>query len=189
MKSNEQTHRLIQRWCREQQGIETVDKVTESVIRHYIQDLQERGKYSFYADENQKQTNHPDRRRDYRKPVSNTTINNYIRNLRVFFNWLDRDYVIKRNPMKKVRQLKVNRKAKEYLPDEEMRRLLSRLDKSYFSEHRDYVMTLLMLDTGMLTKDLGTILVGKQAVEEGIIDRVGGIRDAVAKLRKMICTS
>ena len=46
-----------------------------------------------------------------------------------------------------------------------------------------------MLDTGMLTKDLGTILVGKQAVEEGIIDRVGGIRDAVAKLRKMICTS
>lgn len=47
----------------------------------------------------------------------------------------------------------------------------------------------LMLDTGMLTKDLGTILVGKQAVEEGIIDRVGGIRDAVAKLRKMICTS
>ncbi len=27
-----------------------------------------------------------------------------------------------------------------------------------------------MLDTGMLTKDLGTILVGKQAVEEGIID-------------------
>ena len=47
----------------------------------------------------------------------------------------------------------------------------------------------LMLDTGMLTKDLGTILVGHQAVEEGIIDEVGGIRDAVARLRKMICTS
>ena len=30
-----------------------------------------------------------------------------------------------------------------------------------------------MLDTGMLTKDLGTILVGHQAVEEGIIDRSG----------------
>ena len=47
----------------------------------------------------------------------------------------------------------------------------------------------LMLDTGMLTKDLGTILVGHQAVEEGIIDEVGGIQDAVARLRKMICTS
>ena len=159
MKSYEQALRLFERWCKEQQGIETVDKVTESVIRHYIQDLQERGKYSFYADESQKETNFPDRRRDYRKPVSNTTINNYIRNLRVFFNWLDRDYVIKRNPMKKVRQLKVNRKAKEYLADEEVRRLLSRLDKSYFSEHRDYVMTLLMLDSGMRLGECSALLV------------------------------
>lgn len=47
----------------------------------------------------------------------------------------------------------------------------------------------LMLDTGMLTKDLGTILVGGQAVSEGIIDQVGGIQDAVAKLREMICIS
>ena len=30
--------------------------------------------------------------RDYRKFVSVATINNYIRNLRVFFNWLERDY-------------------------------------------------------------------------------------------------
>ena len=44
----------------------------------------------------------------------------------------------------------------------------------------------LMLDTGMLTKDLGTILVGRQAVEEGIIDRVGGISDAMNKLHSMI---
>lgn len=44
----------------------------------------------------------------------------------------------------------------------------------------------LMLDTGMLTKDLGTILVGRQAVNEGIIDQVGGISDAMDKLRSMI---
>ena len=36
----------------------------------------------------------------------------------------------------------------------------------------------LMLDTGMLTKDLGTILVGEDAVREGLIDEVGGIREA-----------
>ena len=45
----------------------------------------------------------------------------------------------------------------------------------------------LMLDTGMLTKDLGTILVGQRAVDEGIINEVGGIREAVAKLHEMIC--
>lgn len=44
----------------------------------------------------------------------------------------------------------------------------------------------LMLDTGMLTKDLGTILVGEQAVEEGIINEVGGIREAMAKLHSLI---
>ena len=36
----------------------------------------------------------------------------------------------------------------------------------------------LMLETGELTKDVGSVLVGKQAVQEGIIDEVGGIREA-----------
>ena len=44
----------------------------------------------------------------------------------------------------------------------------------------------LMLDTGMLTKDLGTILVGKQAVDEGIINQTGGICEAIEKLHQMI---
>ena len=44
----------------------------------------------------------------------------------------------------------------------------------------------MMLNTGMLTKDLGTILVGEQAVEEGIINEVGGIRDALKKLYELI---
>lgn len=44
----------------------------------------------------------------------------------------------------------------------------------------------MMLETGILTKDMGTILVGEQAVRHGIIDEVGGIRQAVRKLRKMI---
>ena len=47
----------------------------------------------------------------------------------------------------------------------------------------------LMMDTGMLTKDLGTILVGRQAVEEGLIDEVGGIKQALTKVKEMICTS
>ncbi|HJC56627.1 MAG TPA: ATP-dependent Clp protease proteolytic subunit [Candidatus Eisenbergiella intestinipullorum] len=43
----------------------------------------------------------------------------------------------------------------------------------------------MMMETGMLTKDLGTILVGKEAVEAGLIDQVGGIREAIAKLHEM----
>ena len=44
----------------------------------------------------------------------------------------------------------------------------------------------LMMNTGILTKDLGTILVGQQAVEEGLIDSTGGIHEAFAKLHQLI---
>lgn len=44
----------------------------------------------------------------------------------------------------------------------------------------------LMTETGILTKDVGTILVGEEAVNHGIIDEVGGIDKAVGKLRAMI---
>lgn len=44
----------------------------------------------------------------------------------------------------------------------------------------------MMIHTGILTKDLGTILVGEQAVTEGLIDRVGGISEAVQELKQRI---
>ena len=44
----------------------------------------------------------------------------------------------------------------------------------------------LMLETGFLTKDVGSVLVGKQAVKEGIIDEVGGMEDAYRKLCELI---
>ena len=44
----------------------------------------------------------------------------------------------------------------------------------------------LMLNPTQLVKDVGTMLEGKRAVEEGLIDEVGGIRDALNKLHEMI---
>lgn len=44
----------------------------------------------------------------------------------------------------------------------------------------------MMMNTGMLTKDLGTILVGEDAVREGLIDEVGGISRALKKLYTLI---
>lgn len=44
----------------------------------------------------------------------------------------------------------------------------------------------LMMETEMLTKDVGTILVGEEAVQNGIIDEVGGIKEAIEKLHKLI---
>lgn len=44
----------------------------------------------------------------------------------------------------------------------------------------------MMTHTGMLTKDVGTILVGQEAVDCGIIDEVGGIASAIRCLRKLM---
>ena len=44
----------------------------------------------------------------------------------------------------------------------------------------------LMTQTGILTKDVGTILVGEEAVKHGIINEVGGIDKAMSKLHEMI---
>ncbi|HEY3315443.1 MAG TPA: ATP-dependent Clp protease proteolytic subunit [Bacillota bacterium] len=44
----------------------------------------------------------------------------------------------------------------------------------------------LMFRTGELARDIGTVLVGKDAVKIGLIDDVGGIAEAVAKVQELI---
>lgn len=56
-------------------------------------------------------------------------------------------------------------------------------EHSFMSEER---FVELMMETGQLTKDLGTILVGRQAVEEGLINEIGGVHEALLRLHTMI---
>ena len=44
----------------------------------------------------------------------------------------------------------------------------------------------LMMETKILTKDVGSVLNGEGAVKHGIIDEVGGLSDAMEKLHEMI---
>lgn len=44
----------------------------------------------------------------------------------------------------------------------------------------------LMFRTGDLARDIGTVLVGKDAVECGLIDGIGGLHDALVKIRELI---
>lgn len=148
MNSYEQTLRLFERWCEEEDGIKEPSEVREATIRKYICDLQERGKYTLYSNDSMKKTNFPERRKDYRHEISITTINNYIRNIKAFYTWFSYE-TNTLNPMERVRQLPNERKAKEYLTDEELLKLCRGFDLSYFSEQRDYTIIMLLLDTGM----------------------------------------
>ena len=46
----------------------------------------------------------------------------------------------------------------------------------------------LMLKTGELSSDVGSVLYGREAVAKGIIDRVGGLSDALTELYRLIDT-
>lgn len=46
--------------------------------------------------------------------------------------------------------------------------------------------TKLMLQTGELAADVGSVIYGEEAVELGLIDRIGGLSDALSCLHEMI---
>jgi ATP-dependent protease ClpP protease subunit len=54
----------------------------------------------------------------------------------------------------------------------------SNIEKDFLNE--------LMLKTDNLLNDMGTILIGKQAVDYGLIDEVGGVSQAIVKLNGLI---
>ena len=54
----------------------------------------------------------------------------------------------------------------------------SKIEKSQFEQY--------MMATGEIATDVGTILYGKEAVASGLIDRLGGLNDALTALHKMI---
>lgn len=54
----------------------------------------------------------------------------------------------------------------------------SKIKKEKFKE--------LMLKTGELANDVGTVLFGEEAAQTGLIDAVGGLSDAIAKLNELI---
>lgn len=60
---------------------------------------------------------------------------------------------------------------------------------TFISEHsgiRKERLEELMLDTTQLVKDVGTMLEGKEAVNEGLLNEIGGIKEALGKLHEMI---
>ena len=54
------------------------------------------------------------------------------------------------------------------------------------SKIEEHVFRSLMLETGDIANDVGTVLFGLEAVNVGLIDKIGGIKDALAELNNRI---
>lgn len=150
-RSYEQTLRLFAKYLEEVENVTSSKDVTREMVTRYIVYIKERGKYTTTSNENSLIINKPANRTDYKKQVKNGTINNYIRNLKVYFNYMADSYLIKQSPMEKTKFLKAQRKKKPFLNDEEFRKLIKNIDVSKYSEYRDSVIIQLIFDTGMRT--------------------------------------
>lgn len=144
--SYEQTLRLFVQHLDKNEIMDT-EEVTHLTIQGYIKELRTRGKYTTATKSNC--NNYPELRSDYGKTVSEVTINNYLRNLRVFFNWCVDEDIIRKSPIRRGDFTKVERKPLEYVSDEDFKRMLKAMDDSKFSEYRDAIIIQLLLDTGM----------------------------------------
>ncbi len=117
LSSYEQTLKLLVLYLKNEHNVKEAGEVKELHIKEYIKYLQTRGKYTVVSNENTKLINFPENRVDYQKEISKTTINNYIRNIKVFFNYMYSNRYINNNPIKRVRQLKNQRNVVGYIKE------------------------------------------------------------------------
>lgn len=149
LSSYEQSLKLFLAYLKAEHEVEEVKRVKVGHIRQYVAYVQERGKYTVVNRETSKNINHPQNRRDYKKTVSIVTINNYIRNIKVFFNWLEQEGELHKNPVANIKQIKTERRQKAGISQEEFNALLSQFDYTKFHGYRNKVITMILQDTGM----------------------------------------
>lgn len=82
---------LFAAWLKENENVTDFEAVQDVMIRRYMLDLQNRGKYTFSADRKQEMINYPTHRRDYNQKLSNITINNYLRYIRTLYRCCSKD--------------------------------------------------------------------------------------------------
>lgn len=149
IKSYNQTLMLFMHYLEEEKSITDINKINKDIVQEYILFTKERGKYSFVASTDGMIKANIDKRPDIGEAVSDATLNNYLRNIKVFFNWLEDNKLIKENTVSNCKFVKTQRKSKDQLTDEEFNRLIKSIDITQFHQYRDYIICNLIMDTGM----------------------------------------
>lgn len=148
LQSYDQVLRLFIRYLSEQHGVTDVADVKPDHLRQYANYLRERGKYTVVSNEQTAKINRPDKRNDRGQRMSDTTMSNYLRTIKVFLRWLYRERIIDKNLAKDVPDVKPARKHKPLLSENELHLLFRAFDTSTFHGFRDWTITRLILDTG-----------------------------------------
>lgn len=149
IKSYHQTLILFAKYLEEEKQITEIRKVDKDIVTEYIEFTKDRGKYSYVASEEGMIKANIDKRTDIGKPISNVTLNSYLRNIKAFFTYLKDNNIISKSNVHECKFIKTERKSKEQLTDEEFNKLIRCIDCTKFHEFRDFTIINLIFDTGM----------------------------------------
>ncbi|MFC1929058.1 tyrosine-type recombinase/integrase [Chloroflexota bacterium] len=118
-------------------GINDVRKVSPDDLRQFIVASQQKLKWAGTPQQSEQK-------------ISDTAINTYVRGIKSFWSWLDREGTIKDNPLAKVPAPKIPKRLPKVLTEEELTRVLKVANES----DRDRAMVNLLLDSGIRLSEL-----------------------------------
>lgn len=127
----------------------TDDIITTGIMREYIH---------YLTFEKEKWDDHPTNKTGS-KGLSARSINNTIRNLRVFFNYLVGERILSSSPMENIQYQKDVKDTFEIFSDDDVRKLLDAPNTRTFTGMRDYTMMLVLVDTMCRIKELTNLRV------------------------------
>jgi integrase/recombinase XerD len=173
LKDHQQHYGMFKNWLLFNHPSLTLESMTSDHIRQYIQ-------YMLY--ERQQYTGHPILEKKKNQPIglSPSTINIRTRTLRCFLRFLHQEDYLKKDICKSIKLQKVEQDTIEGFSKEEMLSLLSVVNQREYVGFRDYVLMVLLFDTGMRINEALSIRV--ENVD--LTDRTIIIPASVAKNRK-----
>jgi site-specific recombinase XerD len=131
----------------EAQGIENLEDVTPNAIKGFIVSLQE---HVMGEGDSEKRTSFQGKR------MQPLTIKGYVRVVRAFFNWCEREGFLegRPNPAKRLPAIKIPRYVIPAFSQEQMKTVLDSCDTSTALGFRNYTIVLLLIDTGIRVAEL-----------------------------------
>jgi site-specific recombinase XerD len=132
------------------------------LIRTYILHLQKRQRYAGHPYISQQNAG-----------LSAVTIENYVRALRAFFNWLYREGYTEEPVLARLKPPKYPKKLVEPLTDVEIAAIFSAMDPNTSAGARDICLVTLLLDTGLRSNEATTLKLKDVHLEEGYLKVMG----------------
>jgi site-specific recombinase XerD len=144
-------------WYCKQNNFPQVQKLTAVHIRHFL----------WYLGSEPNRWNSTNSRAT--KPVSQTTVNDYFRPLRTFFNWLEREELIIENPFKNLKAPKPANKLVRALTPNEIDRLFKLCSGKSALAVRNKAILSVFLDTGLRLSELVNLTLDDVSMDDGSI--------------------